>query len=104
LNGVTDVVGNTGPASTVMGLLIGDVNASKRTDNGDAIPIRNQSGSIPNSTTFRSDLNCSGRIDNGDAIIVRDNSGTVLPPPWASRTRAGSGDCGGRLGARLIGL
>jgi hypothetical protein len=81
LDGVTDVVGNTGPVSTVMGLLIGDVNTSKRTDNGDAIPIRNQSGSIPNSTTFRSDLNCSGRIDNGDAIIVRDNSGTVLPPP-----------------------
>lgn len=64
-----------------MGLLVGDVNSSKRTDNGDAILIRNQSGSIPNSSTFRSDVNASGRIDNGDAVVVRNNSGAVLPPP-----------------------
>jgi hypothetical protein len=69
--------------SGTMGLLIGDVNASKRTDNGDAIVIRNLSGTIPttsDTTSVRADINLSGRVDNGDAIVVRNNSGTVLPP------------------------
>jgi hypothetical protein len=77
---VNDFNGGTADVHVPLNVLLGDVNSSKRTDNGDAIPIRNQSGSIPNSTTFRSDVNCSGRIDNGDAIIVRNNSGAVLPP------------------------
>jgi hypothetical protein len=67
---------------TTMGVLIGDVNASKRTDNGDAIVIRNLSGTIPSAqdtTSIRADVNLSGRVDNGDAIVVRNNSGNVLP-------------------------
>ena len=56
------------------------MNSGKRTDNGDAIVIRNQSGQTTNSSNFRSDINLSGRVDNGDAIVVRNNSGIVLPP------------------------
>jgi hypothetical protein len=70
---------NRNDVAIPMSVLLGDVDASKRTDNGDAIVIRNQSGNIPNLSTFRADVNCSGRIDNGDAIIVRNASGAFLP-------------------------
>jgi hypothetical protein len=73
------VAGKTGDVIIPMGVLIGDVNASKRTDNGDAIVVRNQSGTVPIQATFRSDVNISGRIDNGDAIVIRNNSGESLP-------------------------
>jgi len=65
--------------SVPMGVLFADVNSSGRTDNGDAIVVRNLSGSIPTPLTFGADVNCSGRIDNGDAIAVRNASGTSLP-------------------------
>jgi len=78
LLGVSDGA-RSGDVAIPMSVLLGDVTASGRTDNGDAIVIRNQSGDIPNLSTFRADLNCSGRIDNGDAIIVRNNSGMALP-------------------------
>ena len=84
LNGVTDSAGNFSSAvSAKMDVLLGDVNGSGRTDNGDAIVIRNLSGTIPTTTdqsTVRADVNCSGRIDNGDAIIIRNSSGNALPP------------------------
>jgi hypothetical protein len=84
LHGVTDTAGNSGDIAPVrMDVLWGDVNSSKRTDNGDAIVIRNLSGTIPSAsdvTSVRADVNISGRVDNGDAIVVRNNSGAVLPP------------------------
>ena len=81
LSNVTDSVGEfSGALSATMGVLIGDVNGSGRTDNGDAIIMRNLSGTVPSdNTTARADVNCSGRIDNGDAIVVRNNSGNILP-------------------------
>jgi hypothetical protein len=83
LNNVTDSLGKFSTAvSATMGVLLGDVNGSKRTDNGDAIVIRNLSGTIPtaqDTTSIRADVNLSGRVDNGDAIVVRNNSGAVLP-------------------------
>jgi PKD domain len=64
-----------------MGVLIGDVNASGRTDNGDGIVVRNLSGTIPfDTSSARADVNCSGRVDNGDAIVIRNNSGNFLSP------------------------
>jgi hypothetical protein len=84
LNGVTDTANNSGDIAPVrMDVLLGDVNSSRRTDNGDAIVIRNLSGTIPSTsdtTSVRADVNLSGRVDNGDAIVVRNNSGAVLPP------------------------
>jgi hypothetical protein len=84
LHGVTDTANNSGDIAPVrMDVLWGDVNSSKRTDNGDAIVIRNLSGTIPSvsdTTSVRADVNISGRVDNGDAIVVRNNSGAVLPP------------------------
>ena len=75
VNGAGDVIGPQ------MGVLVGDVNASGRTDNGDAIVVRNNSGNVPSDTaTARADVNCSGRVDNGDAVTIRNNSGQALPP------------------------
>jgi hypothetical protein len=78
LGGVSDGT-ITNDFSVSMGVLFADINSSGRTDNGDAIVVRNLSGSIPTPLTFRADVNCSGRIDNGDAIAVRNASGTSLP-------------------------
>lgn len=81
LNGIHDAQSNTlAGMSSRMDVLIGDINASKRTDNGDAIQVRNNSGASVTLATFRADVNSSGRIDNGDAIVVRNNSGASLPP------------------------
>ncbi len=82
LSNVTDKLGNTSSvvSSPQMGVLAGDVNASGRTDNGDASVVRNLSGTVPSdNNTARADVNCSGRIDNGDATVIRNDSGNALP-------------------------
>jgi PKD domain len=80
LTGVAGAPNGGTVVSPQMGVLIGDVNASGRTDNGDAIVVRNLSGTVPSdNTTARADINASGRIDNGDAIVIRNNSGNALP-------------------------
>jgi hypothetical protein len=71
---------NIGDVSIPMGVLFGDVNASKRTDSGDVTAVRNKTVSIPNdSATCRFDVNASGRIDSGDVTAVRNNTISVLP-------------------------
>jgi hypothetical protein len=62
-----------------MGLLVGDVNSSKRTDAGDVTAVRNHTVSIPDQQTFRFDVNASGRIDAGDVTATRNATVTVLP-------------------------
>jgi hypothetical protein len=61
-----------------MGVLLGEVNASRRTDAGDVTVVRNNTVSIPDQQTFRYDVNTSGRIDAGDVTVVRNSSVTVL--------------------------
>jgi hypothetical protein len=80
LTGVTDSAGHTAASvSTTMGVLIGDVNATKRTDSGDVTQVRNRTVSVPDATTFRFDVNASGRIDAGDVTTTRNATVTVLP-------------------------
>jgi uncharacterized protein (TIGR02597 family) len=79
LSGVSDGV-LTNDFSVPMGVLVGDVNATGRTDDGDAIAVRNKSGSVVDGSTFRLDVNCSGRIDGSDVIAVRNFLDTALPP------------------------
>jgi hypothetical protein len=80
LHGVADTAGSSGDITIPMDVLLGDANASGRTDNGDAIVVRNRSGVVPTDTaTARADINCSGRVDNGDAIVIRNRSGQALP-------------------------
>jgi PKD repeat protein len=81
ITGAHDMAGANFGAAQQMGVLVGDVNGSGRTDNGDGIVVRNLSGTIPfDTSSARADVNCSGRVDNGDAIVIRNNSGNFLSP------------------------
>jgi hypothetical protein len=80
LNSVLDSAGGSGDVvGPRMGVLLGDVNASGRTDAGDVTAVRNQTVSIPDQQTFRFDVNASGRIDAGDVTVTRNATVTVLP-------------------------
>jgi uncharacterized repeat protein (TIGR03803 family) len=80
LANVTDSAGNFSSAISVsMGVLLGDVDATGRTDSGDVTQVRNRTVSIPDQQTFRFDVNTSGRIDAGDVTATRNASVTVLP-------------------------
>jgi hypothetical protein len=78
LNGVATAC-NSGNVSVTMGVLLGDVNATARTDAGDVTAVRNKTVSIPDQQTFRFDVNASGRIDAGDVTTTRNATVTVLP-------------------------
>jgi autotransporter-associated beta strand protein len=82
LKNVTDEFSQLLPTTTVsMGVLVGDVNASRRTDAGDVTAVRNHTVSIPtDAATARFDVNASGRIDSGDVTATRNATVTVLPP------------------------
>jgi hypothetical protein len=79
LHGVTDSAGNTGDIVIPADFLLGDANATRRTDSGDVTVVRNQTVSTPAQSNFRLDVNCSGRIDAGDVTVTRSNSVTALP-------------------------
>jgi hypothetical protein len=77
ITGVQDELGNSfGPTPAQFGFLVGDVNADRGVNSGDATIVRNNSGAAPNGSVAASDLNCDGRINSGDAIIVRNASGS----------------------------
>jgi hypothetical protein len=80
LTDVTDSVGDfsaTVPIS--MGLLLGDVNASRRVDAADVSSVRQQTLQTVTMSNFRNDLNASGRIDAADVSIARQQTLTSLP-------------------------
>jgi hypothetical protein len=80
LTNVSDSAGKFSASVPVsMGVLIGDVNATGRTDSGDVTQVRNHTVSVPDQQTFRFDVNVSGRIDAGDVTVTRNASVTVLP-------------------------
>jgi hypothetical protein len=80
LSNVTDVVGSfSDNVSALMGVLVGDVNASGRVDAADVSLVRQQSLQAVNRSNFRQDVNASGRIDAADVSIVRQQSLTSLP-------------------------
>jgi hypothetical protein len=78
LSGVNDGTAS-GDVGVRMGVLLGDVNSSRRTDAGDVTAVRDKTVSIPDQQTFRSDVNASGRIDAGDVTTTRNATVTVLP-------------------------
>ena len=62
------------------GVLLGDVNGSKRADAGDVTAVRNHTVSTPNdSATCRFDVNLSGRTDSGDVTATRNAIVAALP-------------------------
>jgi uncharacterized protein (TIGR02597 family) len=62
------------------GVLLGDVDASKRSDTRDVTAVRKQTVSIPkDSASCRFDVNLSGRTDSGDVTVTKKATVTVLP-------------------------
>jgi hypothetical protein len=79
LIGGIDNNANTVDAAGTMGVLIGDVDASKFVDSGDVFLVRQKTGQSVDDTNFRQDVNTSGLIDSGDVFLVRQQTGKALP-------------------------
>jgi hypothetical protein len=80
LTNVNDSAGNFSSAvSASMGVLLGDVNASRRVDAADVSSVRQQTLQTIDATNFRNDVNASGRIDAADVSVVRQQTLTSLP-------------------------
>lgn len=83
LNSVTDANGS-GPASAVMGLLVGDVNATGVVTTGDTNLCKAQAlqpVTFGPTGNFRNDINASGAITTGDVNLIKQNALTQLPTP-----------------------
>ncbi len=80
LSEVTDAAGDfSSVVSAQMGVLLGDVNASRRVDAADVSLVRQQTLQPIISSNFREDINASGRIDAADVSIARQQTLTSLP-------------------------
>jgi hypothetical protein len=85
LNGVSDVAGNgPAPVSAIMGLLVGDVNASGLVNSTDTSQTQAQSGQPVTGDlgtgNYRKDVNANGLINSTDTSAVQSKSGTGLSP------------------------
>jgi hypothetical protein len=79
LANVTDSAGNFSSAvSATMGVLIGDVNASKLVDGNDVSAVQSKTRQSVNSTNFRYDVNVSGLIDGNDVSITQGQTRTAI--------------------------
>jgi len=81
LTNVTDSAGNFSPTvAGSMGVLIGDVNASRVVTSGDTNLCKAQALQPVTATNFRCDINTSGSITTGDVNIIKQNALSQLPP------------------------
>jgi hypothetical protein len=79
LSGVIDNQGNQGNVPGTFGVLLGDVNGSKRVDAADVSSVRQQTLQPVTTSNFLNDINTSGRIDAADVSIARQQTLTSLP-------------------------
>jgi hypothetical protein len=80
LSNVTDSAGNASSAiSASMGVLLGDVNASKLVDGNDVSAVQSHTRQSVNNMNFRYDVNASGLIDGNDVSITQGQTRTSLP-------------------------
>jgi hypothetical protein len=78
LTGVSDGI-NTNDVNIPMGVLLGDVNGSRRVDAADVSLVRQQTLQAITPSNFREDINVSGRIDAADVSTARQQTLTSLP-------------------------
>jgi hypothetical protein len=62
-----------------MGVLLGDVNASKRVDAKDVSAVQSHTNQSLSSNNFRYDVDVSGVIDGNDVSITQGQTGTSIP-------------------------
>ena len=80
LTNVNDSAGEHSDSIVVpVGVLIGDVNSSRRVDAADVSFIRQQTLQPITLSNFRADINASGRIDAADVSVARQQTLTSLP-------------------------
>ena len=70
---------NTSNVTIPMGVLLGDTNADRFVNSGDALQTRSRAGQAAAATNFRSDVNIDGVINSGDTTIARSRAGTAIP-------------------------
>jgi Tol biopolymer transport system component len=81
LTNVGDSVGNFSNAISVsMGVLVGDVNASRVVTSGDTNLCKAQALQTVTTANFRNDINASGSITTGDVNLIKQNALSQLPP------------------------
>ncbi|MDQ3120445.1 MAG: hypothetical protein M3Q89_12920, partial [Verrucomicrobiota bacterium] len=78
LNGLTDG-SNIGPATIPMGVLLGDVNATRNVDGNDVSAVQAKTRQPVSATTFKFDVNVTGVIDGNDVSTVQGKTRTRLP-------------------------
>ncbi|MBA3296967.1 MAG: hypothetical protein H0U19_08525 [Acidobacteria bacterium] len=78
LNGLTDG-SNVGPATIPMGVLLGDVNATRSVDGNDVSAVQAKTRQPVGATTFKFDVNITGVIDGNDVSTVQGKTRTRLP-------------------------
>jgi hypothetical protein len=70
---------NTSAVVVSMGVLLGDVNASRLVDGNDVSAVQSHTRQSVNNTNFRYDVNASGLIDGNDVSITQGQTRTSLP-------------------------
>lgn len=82
LTNLTDSNGNFySSVSVPMGVLVGDVNASKAVTSGDTNLCKAQALQPVTIDNFRTDINASGAITTGDVNLIKQNALSQLPTP-----------------------
>ena len=80
---LSGVLGNSGTTLAAIpanvNILVGDVNASGRTDSGDVALVRSKGVVAVDQSNFLYDVNLSGRVDSGDVTTTRSYTVTALP-------------------------
>ena len=80
LNGVHEPLGTTlAAASANLGVLIGDVNASRQVDGNDVLAVQTKTRQRVNNTNFMLDVNTTAVIDGGDVSVTQSKTQTSLP-------------------------
>jgi hypothetical protein len=78
LSGVNDGT-STGDVGVRMSVLLGDTNANGAVNSSDISETKAQSGTVANSSNFRTDVTVNGLINSSDISTVKSKSGTALP-------------------------
>jgi hypothetical protein len=81
LTNVNDSAGHhSDSVSATMGVLVGDTTANGSVNSSDISQTKAQSGTVANSSNFRTDVTVNGLINSSDISTVKSKSGTALPP------------------------